>query len=279
MDLSQYQNTTYLRDSQYKDSSNLSARANLHQQFSTAEQDWFLWTFNLLQLQPGYRVLECGCGPGWLWRNNVDAIPAGCQITLTDLSPGMVAEAKAALADSGHDFRSQSVDIQQLPFEDASFDVVVANHMLYHVPDIDKGLAEVKRVLKPGGRLCAVTNGEAHMQELKALRRELMAHIGYDINADVFTPLSFRLENGAEILGHHFEAIDLHLYPDSLRVTEVDPLLAYVFSATEAREALTDAMMTRVRELVTAKMAADGGAIHITKAVGMFVAKKPRTLT
>ncbi|MCA9975920.1 MAG: class I SAM-dependent methyltransferase [Anaerolineales bacterium] len=274
MATSQYQNKTYLRDSQYKDSHNLNARAQLHQQFSTAQQDWRLWVFDQLQLKAADSVLECGCGPGWLWRGNLERIPAGCTITLTDLSPGMVAEAEAALAHTGHDFHFQPVDIQQLPFADASFDVVVANHMLYHVPDIEQALSEVRRVLKPGGRLYAVTNGEAHMQELKALQTEFAAHFGYDAQARPFFLLPFRLENGADYLSRHFETVAMRPFPDSLHVTEVEPLLAYIFSADEMRVQLTDEMMAAMRELVAAKMAASGGAIHVTKAVGMFVAEK-----
>ncbi|MCA9959583.1 MAG: class I SAM-dependent methyltransferase [Anaerolineales bacterium] len=269
-----FQDKNYLRERQYSDSRNLDARAALHRDFSTSVEGWQTWVFDHLELAPGTAVLECGCGPGWLWRENLARIPADGQITLTDLSPGMVAEAEAALAHTGHDFHFQPVDIQQLPFADASFDVVVANHMLYHVPDIEQALSEVRRVLKPGGRLYAVTNGEAHMQELKALQTEFAAHFGYDAQARPFFLLPFRLENGADYLSRHFETVAMRPFPDSLHVTEVEPLLAYIFSADEMRVQLTDEMMAAMRELVAAKMAASGGAIHVTKAVGMFVAEK-----
>ena len=60
-------------------------------------------------------------------------------------------------------------DVQEPPFEDASFDVVVAAWMLYHVPDLDRAVAELARVLRPGGRLVATTNAADHLQEMLEL--------------------------------------------------------------------------------------------------------------
>ncbi|MCA9971235.1 MAG: methyltransferase domain-containing protein [Anaerolineales bacterium] len=274
MDPSRYQDKDYLRGSQYKDSGNLNARAQLHARFSTSAVDWQPWVFDQLRLAAGSRVLECGCGPGWLWRANLDRIPAGCQITLTDLSAGMVAEARAALAGSGHAFRFQTADVQALPFDDASFDVIVANHMLYHVPDLARALAELRRVLAPGGRLHAVTNGARHMAEVKALRRELAAELGLPLRDAADFVLPFRLENGRELLAPWFEKIELIPFEDSLRVTEAAPLVAYALSADEARAALDAAQLATVEALVAERIAAGGGAIEITKAVGMFVAEK-----
>ena len=104
MDNSHFQDANYLRDDQYRDSHNLEARAQLHQRFGTATMSWRLWVFNQLELKSGQVVLECGCGPGWLWRGNLDNMPPECQITMTDLSPGMVAEAEAALSGTAHKF-------------------------------------------------------------------------------------------------------------------------------------------------------------------------------
>ncbi|MCA9934793.1 MAG: class I SAM-dependent methyltransferase [Anaerolineales bacterium] len=275
MDKSRFQEADYLRDDQYKDSRNLEARAQLHQRFGTAKMSWRLWVFNQLGLGAGQTILECGCGPGWLWRGNLDHIPPGCQITLTDLSPGMVAEAEAALDGGEHDFRFQTVDIQSLPFDDGYFDVVVANHMLYHVPDIAQALREVRRVLKPHGRFCAVTNGESHMRELKALRADMLNYVNVLVTGEALTAqLPFRLENGAELLQPYFENVQLIPFEDGLVVNEVVPLVEYAFSATEYHTVLTDDRLSRIRQYVADRMTAAGGALHITKSVGMFVAQK-----
>ncbi len=269
-----FQDSDYLQKNQYRTSSNLDARAALHRQFSTSTTQWQPWVFALLALEPGMRVLECGCGPGWLWRENVARIPADCSITLTDLSPGMVAEAEAALAPNGPHFTFQPANIQALDFANETFDVVVANHMLYHVPDLALALSEIRRVLKPNGRFVAATNGNNHLRELPELipasLREKSASFrmrGEDAQ------LPFRLENGRSLLAPYFATVDLYLYDDSLYVTEVDPLLAYAFSMLQPGIDLPETAVAALREAWQANIDAAGG-IHISKHSGAFVALK-----
>ncbi|WP_420632286.1 class I SAM-dependent methyltransferase [Candidatus Leptofilum sp.] len=269
-----FRDSDYLQKNQYKDSSNLDARAELHRRFSTAKVRWQPWVFDLVPLEPGMRVLECGCGPGWLWRESVTRLPADCHITLTDLSPGMVAEAEAALAESAHQFAFQPANIQALEFADEAFDVVVANHMLYHVPDLAQGLAEVRRVLKPNGRFIAATNGDEHMKELPLLIpdevRQRVASWRMRRNAK---QLPFRLENGRQLLEPYFAHVKLHEYDDSLWVTDADLLVAYAFSMIRPEMDVPETAVTQIRDLWAAKIVADGG-IHISKHSGVFEAYK-----
>lgn len=268
-----FQDSYYLQRNQYRDSRNLDARAGLHRQFSTAVTDWQPWVFDLLALEPGMRVLECGCGPGWLWRENVARLPANCHITLTDLSPGMVAEAEAALTNSGHRFEFQQANIQALDFADDTFDVVVANHMLYHVPDLPQALAEVRRVLRQNGRFIAATNGNNHMKELPHLVPEsLRAISGSTLVRGESEQLPFRLENGRAALEPYFASIERHLYEDSLWITEVEPLLAYAFSMIKPEIEVPETAVAQLREVWAAKIEAEGG-IRISKHSGVFVGK------
>lgn len=269
MDEMRRQDTAYLRDDQYRDARHLNARAQLHRLFSQNPADWHGWVFAASGLTADEHVLECGCGPGWLWRENVARIPSGCVLTLTDLSPGMVAEAEAALAPTGHDFRFRPADIQALPFAADSFDVVVANHMLYHVPDREKALAEVVRVLRPGGRFLAATNGEAHMRELVALRALAFAA---DDPLPVSMSLPFTLQNGRAQLESWFDDVTLLLYDDWLQVTAVEPLLAYLLSASDAAAYLTPEKQTAVARHVQTIIDHDG-FFHITKETGLFIAR------
>jgi SAM-dependent methyltransferase len=269
-----FQSAGYLKENQYRTSSNLDARAALHRQFSTAKVSWQSWVFRFLALEPHMRVLECGCGPGWLWREKIDHIPSGCHITLTDLSPGMVAEAESMLAKSGHHFEFGLADIQSLGFEDETFDVAVANHMLYHVPDLAQGLSELRRVLKPTGRLIAATNGADHMKELAELVLEPLGQASVFPRLRGEAPqLLFRLENGNSLLAPYFETVERHLYRDSLLITEEAPLLAYVLSMIRPG---TDVPDTAVAQLQAAwrKMIDATGAINISKHSGLFVATK-----
>ena len=89
--MSKFTDQQYLKTDQYRDSSNLDARVAIHRRFSTNPYGWFRWVFDvLLKLPENARILELGCGPGWMWKENTDRIPAGWNITLSDLSPGMV---------------------------------------------------------------------------------------------------------------------------------------------------------------------------------------------
>ncbi|MBN2548278.1 MAG: methyltransferase domain-containing protein, partial [Anaerolineales bacterium] len=104
----------YLSESQYKTPANLQARIILHQRFSTNPYPWQRWVFEQLELQPGMRLLEVGCGPGDLWRENLDRLPPGMRITLGDLSTGMAAAARAAV-DGQPAFSFIGVDAQHIP--------------------------------------------------------------------------------------------------------------------------------------------------------------------
>ena len=157
----------YLVGEQYRDSSNLSARIRLHRLFSTNGYGWHRWIFDHLTDLPDYaRILELGCGRGDVWAENRDRIPSDWEITLSDLSPGMIEEARLNLSGSGRLFDYEVIDAQSIPYPEATFDGVVANHMLYHVPDRAKGIAEIHHVLKPGGLLFAATNGSDNMSAL-----------------------------------------------------------------------------------------------------------------
>ncbi|MCH8206807.1 MAG: class I SAM-dependent methyltransferase [Chloroflexi bacterium] len=97
------------------------------------------------------RILELGCGPAELWVKNIDRVPSAWRITLSDLSEGMVREARQNLQSGVSRFSFAVCDAQRVPFDDESFDAVIANHMLYHVSDRQRAYAEIRRVLRPGG--------------------------------------------------------------------------------------------------------------------------------
>lgn len=261
-----YQNVNYIRSDQYRDSRNLGARAQLHQRYSSNPHGWFSWVMDHLSLQPETYILECGCGPGWLWRNNLDKMPERCRITLTDLSPGMVSEAEEALAPTGLDFRFFDADITKLPFGDQEFDVVVANHMLYHVSDRSKAFAEVKRVLKTDGRFFAATIGEKHMLELHNLRIQLAPEQAASHRQESG---EFSLENGRSQLGQFFSKIELNFYENRLLVTDANDVLDYLLSSSQARSEVNPQELKLVSQIVQNQID-EHSSFDITTASGLF---------
>ena len=257
----------YLLNSQYKDAANFDVRVELHRRFSVNKYGFHCWVFDHFTLDEGSKLLELGCGPGGLWRSNRERIPASWQITLTDFSPGMLQQARQRLGEDR--FAYEVADAQSLPFADTSFDAVIANHMLYHVPDLPRALGEIRRVLKPSGRFYATTIGREHMRELDELVWKRWPSSPWK---RLGQSAPFTLENGEEKLAPFFARITLDTYQDALEVTEAEPLAAYAFSGrlgslltTEMRESFT----TLIRQELAAR-----GAIHITNASGVFEAHK-----
>ncbi len=140
-------NPKYLKEKQYKQSGPLNARINLHQKFSTNPVDWHEWVFSQLELNNGMKILEVGCGPATLWQVNSRLIPDDFNGYLTDFSYGMVKTAsEKGLPKNSIKFINS--EAQAIPFPEGYFDIVIANHMLYHVPDLQLTLKEIFRVLK-----------------------------------------------------------------------------------------------------------------------------------
>jgi SAM-dependent methyltransferase len=131
------------------------------------------------------QILEVGCGTGEFAARIAAEHPAATVIA-TDRSERFVQLA------GGRGLRADLADVQDLPYTDHQFDVVLALWMLYNVPDLDRGLQEVRRVLRPDGRFVAVTNGDAHLADL-------LTEAG---GAPLIT--RFSSENGAAALARHF---------------------------------------------------------------------------
>ena len=261
-------NRDYLLKDQYKDAANLNARVNLHVRFSTNTYGWFPWLFDHLELASNCRLLELACGTGAIWLDNMNRIPPTWEITLSDFSPGMLAQARENLKDAPRHFEFELIDINSIPYEDGLFDAVMANHMLYYVPDKSKALSEVDRVLKAGGRFFTSTVGESHMQELEWLAEQFIGRKTLLPNDETN---SFLLENGFEILTPFFDEIRLFRYEDSLLVTEAAPMMDYLFSGrykTLLEESRED-LFQFVEQIIKTQ-----GAIGITKDSGLFTAIK-----
>ena len=121
----------------------------------------------------------------------------------------------------------QVMDAHHINAEAGSFDVVIANHMLFYCEDLDQVFSEIKRVLKPGGRLICSTYSCRHMQEISSLVREFDDRIV--LSADILFE-RFGKENGCEQLSQHFTDVQWKQFEDSLTVTKPEPLISYILS-------------------------------------------------
>lgn len=252
---------------QYKDASNLNARIRLHELFSKNNEGFHEWVFDQMNLKPSLKILECGCGPGALWYKNKNKIPDGCEITLVDMSEGMLDESRKNIGITNNKFNFVVGDIQELSFENESFDVVIANHMLYHVPDIIKGLNEAKRVLKNNGMFFASTFGKLHLKELDELTRKFV-ELPTQRTSDRFC-----LENGYQMIVDVFGKTVLLKHDDALDVKAASPLIDYILSGSKAREQLKGEKLNSFIEHVNS-IFKDNKRFYIQKDAGVFKCKK-----
>lgn len=256
---------------QFKNATNLKDRINLHDKYSTNKQGWHRWLFERIPFFEGAKILELGCGDGSFWLQNKDRHPEHCEITLTDISEGMIEDARNNLGDLGKFFTFKVMDAQNITFQDSEFDIVIANHVIYYIQNREKVFSEIDRVLKPNGVFYAATNGTKHMEELFNMVENFRDKI---IFSYIRKNHEFKLEHGKTQLEEWFYPVQLYRYKDSLKVTEVEPLLDYVLSAPgNLNEILTEKDFKELEELFR-NIIEKEGYMFITKDSGVIEAKK-----
>ena len=262
--MSNFVDAVYLREKQYQDSSRLNARYRLHARFSQNPYPLHEWLFSKIGEKDQLSILDLGCGPGYLWINNIDKIPAKWEIVLSDISPQMLHESRERILRT---MDYALMDIQALPFARMRFDVIVASFVLHHIPQLKQSISNIRQRLVGEGKLLAVTSGEGHMGELKTW----MSTFG--IESGIWNAESkFTLQNGTGILSEYFERIEVFEYQDSLCIPSVDPIMDYVISgiSDEDVESLQP-NLTELRRFLEGYLKKNGD-IHITKETGVFVA-------
>jgi SAM-dependent methyltransferase len=208
----------YARDpqyvqSQYASETNLAARSSLYAEV-TGPHPGDIALVALAEVHPR-SALEVGCGTGWFAQRVRDEL--GADVVALDQSERMVELAHQRGLDA------RLGDVQELPFEDAQFDVVAANWMLYHVPDLDCGLGEIARVLRPGGRLVAVTNGVDHLLEFW----ELVDGVE---EPRMSRDLAFSAESGETSLRRHFERVEMRDASGTVLIDDREAVVRYIAS-------------------------------------------------
>lgn len=255
--------------SQYQNATNISARINLHQLYSTNQQGWFPWIYEQCDIKSGLDVLELGCGNGALWKENFDKLPKLVHIVLSDISQGMLRDTQRELEQIGQNqknkFDFEAFDCHEIPFEDASFDLVIANHVLFYCDDISGVLAEVKRVLRPGGTFICSSYGANHMKEITDLVQHFNKMI--TLSADKLYE-RFGLENGTQKLAPYFNTIELRMYEDSLMVNQPESLIEYILSCHGNQNQYILNRYKDFRDFVEKKTKK---GFYITKEAGIFV--------
>ena len=257
----------------YKTAENLRIHEETHEKYAVPQKDFVRWTLETIDWRGGESVLDIGSGRGSHFTRLTDIAPDIIYHAL-DLSPAMLVEHPAASCLT----RSNAM---QLPYADRAFDVVMANHVLYHLEDIDGGLAEIKRVLKPDGKLLAATDSIHTLPELQILLRRAIVLLTSNGASQVHPPdlpcNAFALENGTRMLARHFFAVVRHDLPSQLVFTNADPAMDYLESMRELRQHSLpddvewDNMMLMMRQQIT-QLIRTMGKLEIKMLSGALVA-------
>ncbi len=261
-----------LLENQYKDSTSYRARIELHRRFSSNRYPWPVWIFDNIEKEENLRVLELGCGNGLLWRANAGRIPASWNITLSDFSEGMLNDAAEFIGDSVQGISFRVVDASEIPFENETFDLIMANHMIYHLPDRRRAFEEIRRVLKKNGKFYATTMRGGYMKELYQIIREYKTGSSSGLNSGGVIG-NFSIENGGEQLSEFFNIVDLKIYENSLSVDDASLLADYAFSLngiSGERKILHESERGGFTEFLRDRISSDGNLV-ITSDAGLFI--------
>jgi SAM-dependent methyltransferase len=251
----------------------LRVRQDIHERYSVPPINFIEWALDCVDWRGDERVLDVGSGPG-RWLATLQERAPQVDYWGLDLFPGM-------LRTHPLPERVLTADVQHLPFPDASFDVVMANHMLFHVPDMEQAVIECRRVLKPGGIFLASTNSLHNMPELQVLIRRAVTLLVPPGTTNIQVPMAhtdlFTLESGTRLLARHFYAVVRYDLPNALIFPNVEPVLAYLESTRSVREpqlptgVAWDDVMLIVREQIN-RLIDHFGELTINKLSGVLVA-------
>ena len=256
-------------EKQYADDGNLATRQSIYA-YQTPQLDLHNSSLDLAELRGDETVLEIGCGNGRYLaalheRGHRGIVVGG------DISEGMLRTARPAC-----EGRLVVGDAQALPFATASADVVLAMHMLYHVPDRALGLTEIRRVLRPGGSALVLTNSERHFQELDDLLIECAnATVGAARVRSRTSLTLFKAETARAELEAAFAEVTEHAFASELFVDAVAPVVAYarsmgafVVDDDGELEAVIVDLERRLAEIIATE-----GAFRVTTACACFVCR------
>lgn len=263
----------YLRY-QYGDAEKLRVRQETHARYSENDASFLNWVLALLEPAPGQLVLDAGCGPG-VYHPLLAA--RGARVVGVDLFAGMAREARRQVVEGRLAVLIAQAAVESLPLTDAACDRVMANHMLYHVPDQVAALRELRRVLKPGGRIVLATNAADSGAELDAVHGAAAAALGYRAEAGMSG--CFTLDD-LPLVRRVFPAARVETREDFLRFPNADAALRYYASSGVDRlEELPPDGSHRARllplvEAAVAAIIAREGVFRVSKTAGCFVAER-----
>jgi ubiquinone/menaquinone biosynthesis C-methylase UbiE len=219
-------------DDDYSNENRLNARIQIYE-FCEKKLNWREWLFDKLDFTNVKDVLELGCGNGLLWKDNINKIPGNLHIVLTDVSQGMVDSARQNLNEHKNQFEFKAMDACQTSFQNSSFQMIIASHMLYHIENKMKIFSGIDRLLTNNCYAYASTISTSNFKDLINLAGEYDKELEFE---NVQTVSSFNMENGEKVLSGHFNVSNIFIYQNDVVVKNAEPLLLYLASCYSSEQ-------------------------------------------
>ncbi len=245
------------------------------ERFSHPRIDFPKWALEGIQWRGDERILDIGCGYGAYYDRLTEQFP-DIQYFGIDLSEGMLRQ--HAAYGTG---RLLMGDATQLPFAGETFDVVMANHMLYHIPDVEAAVREVKRVMKPDGVMMATTHSIQTMPELRMLIRRAIIILTRANPSSVRPPMAvsdlFSLETGTRFLSRYFYGVCRFEIPTTLIFHSENDFLGYLDNLRDLLELYLppDVTWEGVQEVLREQVAQfihQLGDMQVSRLAGVLIA-------
>ena len=260
---------------QYEVSNHLQVRIDTHAKYEEKRVNLDELVIEKLQLTSDEKVLDIGCATGaFLILLQLNGHKG--YLTGIDQSPKMINEAIKNAKQKSLNIEWIIGDARKLPFTNHSFDWVVARHMLYHVPDVNKTIKGFKKVIKPNGGLLATTNSRLSLPRIQELCNNMLIEFGFPERVSPVAP--FCIENAKDILSSTFDSIDEEIISNALNFHRSEPIVKYITSIFPSLDIPNDmdlySDMQKWLHVETENILSQNGGIwHDPKDVGIYRCK------
>ena len=254
----------------------LAVRIRIHELYTRPKSDFHAWVLDHIPWRGDERVLDIGCGSGAYIEPVCQQLPQGGRLLASDLSWGMLRSVAAKSLPVCVSLLN--ADATRPPLPDGCCDVVLANHILGHITQTEAAVAEIRRVLRPGGCFVAATNARDSMLVFTTEMAEACCALDYPIE---FTPspirVRFTLENGWAVLKPSFPTVRQETFESELVFAGAAPPVAYINSlrhiyAPQLPEGLAwETLIKQVERQIRFKITAQG-EYRVAKTTGVFIA-------
>ena len=265
----------FVKDTAYGDDANLAARQAIYR-YQVDRVEFFGWALGQIEWRGDERVVDVGCGRGQYLARLAGEGRVRSLVGM-DLSTGMLASVRRLWPDGVARPALVNGDAEHLPIRDRVADVALAMHMLYHVPDIPRAIAELRRVVRPGGHALVAANASGGLAELHRLRWDSIAAVAGQPVQPWNWFSRFNLDNGVPLLEAAFEDVDVRLLTRELQIPEPDPVVAFLDSQTLPEGVLPEgldwsAVVDEMRRRATVRIAEEG-FFGVTVRLGVLVCR------